>query len=71
MSFGCSIRKISYHLPEKIERNDQLKILHPEWDIDNVCNNEYPITKYQPKYFIINNFKDVKVNIRNIVSETI
>ena len=32
------MRKISYHLPEKIERNDQLKILHPEWDIDNVEN---------------------------------
>lgn len=38
MSFDFNIRKISYHLPEKIERNDQLKILHPEWDIDNVEN---------------------------------
>ncbi len=36
MSFGYSIRKISYHLPEKVERNDQLKILYPEWKIDNV-----------------------------------
>ena len=36
MSFGYSIRKISYHLPEKVERNDQLKIIYPEWEIDNV-----------------------------------
>lgn len=36
MSFGYSIRKISYHLPKKVERNDQLKILYPEWEIDNV-----------------------------------
>ena len=36
MSSGYSIRKISYHLPDKIERNDKLKKLHPEWDIDNV-----------------------------------
>lgn len=38
MIFGCSIRKISYHLPQKIEKNEQLKTLHPEWDIDNVEN---------------------------------
>ena len=38
MIFGCSIRKISYHLPQKIEKNEQLKTIHPEWDIDNVEN---------------------------------
>ena len=42
---------------------------YKEWDINTVCNNEYPITKYQPTYFIINNFKDVKVNIRAIVND--
>lgn len=38
-----------------------------EWDVGKVCDNEYPLTKYQPKYFIINNFDDVKMHINLIV----
>ena len=33
---NISLRKISYHLPEKVETNEELKILHPDWDVDKV-----------------------------------
>ena len=36
MKYGFSIRKISYHLPEKIETNIELKTKHPDWDINKV-----------------------------------
>ena len=39
------------------------------WNSNEVCNSEYPITKYQPKYFVINNFSDLKTNIKLIVSD--
>lgn len=42
---------------------------YKEWDVNKVCNNSYPITKYQPKYFVIDNFIDVKKNIDKIVNE--
>ena len=36
MNNGLSLRKISYYLPKNIENNDQLKSLHPDWDIEQV-----------------------------------
>lgn len=36
MRAGLSLRKISYHLPYNVETNDQLKSLHPDWDIEKV-----------------------------------
>lgn len=44
---------------------------YEEWNINSVCDNEFPITKYQPKYFIIDNFKDLQYNIKNFVNDTI
>lgn len=43
--------------------------IYKEWDFNKVCGNEYPITKYQPKYFVINNFEDVRKNINIIVND--
>ncbi|MCR8538776.1 MAG: ketoacyl-ACP synthase III [Prochlorococcus marinus CUG1439] len=36
MSKGLSIRKISYYLPKNVQTNDQLRSLHPDWDIEKV-----------------------------------
>ena len=36
MKTGISLRKISYYLPEIVETNNQLKSIHPDWDIDKV-----------------------------------
>ena len=37
MKTGLSIRKISYHLPLKLETNEQLKEDNPGWDVDKVA----------------------------------
>lgn len=36
MMIGLNLRKISYVLPERIETNAQLKIKHPNWNIDEI-----------------------------------
>lgn len=36
MNTGLSLRKISYYLPKIVQTNDQLKVLHPEWEVDKV-----------------------------------
>ena len=36
MQAAFSLRKISYYLPKNIQTNNQLKSLHPDWDIDKV-----------------------------------
>ena len=36
MKTGLSLRKISYYLPDFSQTNDELKSIHPDWDIDNV-----------------------------------
>ena len=35
MKEGLSLRKISYHLPKKVQTNDQLKSKHPDWDVEH------------------------------------
>ena len=36
MNKNISLRKISYHLPKNVETNEELKMLHPDWDVDKV-----------------------------------
>ena len=36
MKTGLSLRKISYYLPKTVQTNNQLKSIHPNWDIDKV-----------------------------------
>ena len=36
MNIGLSLRKISYYLPKIVQTNDQLKVMHPEWEVDKV-----------------------------------
>lgn len=36
MKKGLSLRKISYYLPNNVQTNDQLNLLHPDWDIHKV-----------------------------------
>jgi len=46
MNTGLSLRKISYYLPNIVETNDQLKIIHPEWDVDKVQNKTGIFQRY-------------------------
>ena len=36
MKTSLNLRKISYYLPNKVQTNDQLKLIHPDWDVDKV-----------------------------------
>ena len=39
---------------------------YKKWDINSVCKDNYPITKYQPQYFIIDKFEDIKMEIKRV-----
>ncbi len=46
---GLNLRKISYVLPERIETNTQLKIKHPNWNIDEIEKKTGIIKRYISK----------------------
>ena len=46
---GLNLRKISYVLPERIETNTQLKIKHPNWNIDEIEKKQALIKDIFPK----------------------
>ena len=49
MNNGLSLRKISYYLPKNVQNNDQLKSLHPSWDIDKVQEKTGIFQRYYVK----------------------
>ena len=36
MTADLSLRKISYYLPKNVQNNNNLKLIHPDWDIEKV-----------------------------------
>tara|TARA_Y100001968_G_C19428310_1_gene755631 strand:- start:701 stop:1678 length:978 start_codon:yes stop_codon:yes gene_type:complete len=46
MNTGLSIRKISYHLPSKIETNQQLEEHNKGWDVDKVAKKTGILQRY-------------------------
>ena len=46
MKKGLSIRKISYHLPKKIQTNEQLKVKYPHWNVDQVQDKTGILQRY-------------------------
>lgn len=46
MKKGLSIRKISYHLPKKIQTNAQLKVKYPHWNVDQVQDKTGILQRY-------------------------
>ena len=56
-SFG----EIEYACSNKMENRKKPKYL--EWDTEKVCNTAFPITEYQPIYFISENLENVRDKI--------
>lgn len=46
MFTGLSLRKISYYLPNNVQNNEQLKSMHPDWDVDKVQEKTGILQRY-------------------------
>ena len=50
MIAGLSLRKISYYLPKNVQNNNQLKLIHPDWDIEKVQKKTGIYQRYIANY---------------------
>ena len=76
MNTGLSLRKISYYLPKIVQTNDQLKVMHPEWEVDKVQQKTGIYQRYIAKKetsldlgFCASKslFKNIKLNLKKLM----